>query len=334
MNTILTEFVVSIVLAGHLICMNLASALPLLCLLLQWQTRHDNDSPALSTLRSLAWISIGALLLGSLMGIGVAAVMWLQHDRALVDVLPRFERKIYWGLAELVVYLAALGLYLRLLPSAKPARRTVWWTSIFLAFAAATNLLYHFPPLFGVMVMVSHAPEMASESITVDEFRRLMMTGKVMSLTVHFWLASLALGAIFAAHFVLRSLPNQPLTKSISAFVRWTSGIALATTAVQILVGTWVLVQIGPVAQNRLLGGDWIATTLLAAALLMVFALLQRLAELSFSPPDKGKTRQALLWMILVILLMTGSLRFAERIKSAGPVTALTRLSAVCRQTL
>ena len=121
-NTILTEFVVSIVLAGHLICMNLASALPLLCLLLQWQTRHENDSPALFMLRSLVWISIGALLLGSLMGIGVAAVMWLQHDRALVDVLPRFERKIYWGLAELVVYLACLGLYLRLLRSAKPAR--------------------------------------------------------------------------------------------------------------------------------------------------------------------------------------------------------------------
>ena len=184
------------------------------------------------------------------------------------------------------------------------------------------------------MVMVSHTPEMASESITVDEFRRLMMTGKVMSLTVHFWLASLAVGAVFAADYVLRANPNQPLAKGISAFVRWASGISLATTAVQILVGTWVLVQIGPVAQNRLLGGDWIATTLLAAALLTVFVLLQRLAELSFSPPDKGRTRQALRWMVLVILLMTGALRFAERIKSAEPVAASRRPSANCRQTL
>ena len=64
---------------------------------------------------------------------------------------------------------------------------------------------------------------------------------------------------------------------------------------------------------HRLLGGDWLATSLLALAVLSVFMLLQQLAELSFGQPERRRTRHALLWMVVVVVLMTAAIRHAER---------------------
>ena len=310
---ILIDLALTLLLAGHLLCMNLAAALPLFCLLFQWQARRHHDVAVSGQVRPLSWLSMGTLLLGALAGLLVAALMWVQHDRALFEVLPRFERKIWWGLGELVFYLVCLAVYIALDRPPGQSRRAVWVTQFILAFLAATNLLYHFPPLFGAMVMISHEPDLASNHITVDEFRHLISTGKVMSLTVHFWLASLAVAALFVADHSVRVGSNGASTGRLPWLAQIAAGIALAATALQILVGTWVLVQIGPVPQHRLLGGDAWATSLLALAVLSVLMLLQQLAELSFSQPERRRTRRALVWMIVVVVLMTAAIRHAER---------------------
>jgi hypothetical protein len=323
----IVDFAVTLLLAGHLLCMNLASALPLFAVLLQWQARRHDDVAAAQQARTLSWLSIGTLLLGTLVGLLVAGLMWVQHDRSLFQVLPRFERKIWWGLGELVFYLICLAIYIALNRSPTRSHRAIWVTQFILALAAATNLLYHFPPLFAVMVWVSHEPGLAADYVTVDEFRQLVFTGKVMSLTGHFWLASFAVAAIFVAHRAVRARSQSESPRILSSVARFSIRVALATSGLQVLVGTWVLVQIGPVPQHRLLGGNWLSTLLLALAVVSVFVLLRQLAELSFVEPELQTTRRALLWMVVVVVLMTAAIREAERTIRPDPEVSLSQNS-------
>ncbi len=315
MLLVFLDLVLTLLLAGHLLCMNLASGLPLFCVLLQWQTRGGDARDAMEWIRRFVGWAIAAVILGSLTGLLIGGLMWLMQDRALMEVLPRFERKIWWGLTELVFYVVFLGIYLRLLRSPAGTGRMRWWIGILLAVAAGTNLLYHFPPLFSVMAMVSHDPRLASDAVSPQEFRSLMLTGKVFSMTVHFWLASLAITGVFAADRLLaaRSAEASGQPRDVERFVRWSIGIALVATSLQLLVGTWVLVRIGPLGQSRLLGGDGMTTVLFALGLVAVLMVLHRLAKLFSGEGERKQARRALHWMILIVVLMTGAMRHAER---------------------
>ena len=111
------DLVLTLLLAGHLVCMNLAAGLPLFCVLLQWQTRARDAQDATDFIRRFGHWAIAAVLVGSLTGLLVGCLMWVVAGPALMEVLPRFERKIWWGLTELVFYVLCLGIYLRMLRS-------------------------------------------------------------------------------------------------------------------------------------------------------------------------------------------------------------------------
>ena len=130
------------------------------------------------------------------------------------------------------------------------------------------------------MAMVSHDPELASDAVTAHEFRVLMLNGKVMSMTVHFWLASLAIAGVFAADRFLA-------TRSAHASDRRSDDDRFPRRAIIDLAGHHRTADPGRhlgagssrtgAAASRLLGGDAIRLFWFALGILSVFVVLHRL---------------------------------------------------------
>ena len=99
---IVLELLTTLLLAVHLLAMNLASAGPVVCIWLRWGGNELNDSLG----RQLAWWSIVALVLGMVTG-GLLIVT--TPGDGLWNALARFPANAYWfAAAELVFSLVCL----------------------------------------------------------------------------------------------------------------------------------------------------------------------------------------------------------------------------------
>ncbi len=326
MKTPLIETAMTLLLASHLWAMNLSASAPLFGALALALGRRTDCEPLLRQARRLGWLGLGNLLLGALLGLGLAGAMWLGRDRGLFEVLPQFTYKISWAVAELAFYVVCMSAYLALLAGRASIGRGRFAAVLVLTLLAATNLLYHFPPLFGVMALASHRPGVLTGPVGPSEFRRLMMLGPTLALTAHFALASLAVGGVsWLRHLVgSASAPDDttsPRAVALHTAARSAAGVALAATAAQLLVGTWVLVELDPSSQNRLLGGDLIGTASFGISVFAAFWLMHHLAHATFHVASFREAQRTLLWLALIVALMTLSLRRAEspqRAESTG----------------
>ena len=135
----------SLLLGIHLLCVNVAAVGPLFCLALLYR-RNAQAAPLARwiTRQSCVALFVGMLLGGTIMGLysfGGAALDGKRFYQALLTI-P--HDRLWWAAAELVFY------YLCMLPVVrywKPlaARR---WPIALLCLLSATNLIYHFAPLF------------------------------------------------------------------------------------------------------------------------------------------------------------------------------------------
>jgi hypothetical protein len=309
------EPLVVVTLAAHLICMNYSSAAPLFGVVAESLGGRDGASEATLLARRLAAHGIAALLLGMVAGLMVAAWMWLAGDRGLFQVLTPFAYKIRWAIAELVFYVVCMAIYGRVLRGDRAQSRGAFWARATLAVLAATNLLYHFPPLFAVMARAASQPSEFTSPVGPSEFRALMMQGPVLALTVHFALASLAVVGTFLTWRQLREqdrLESEVDGGRHGRMARISAGIALGATVCQILVGFWVLLSLDRVAQNRLMGGDPMGSLSLAVSVLAAFWLMNRLAQATFQ--NVSVRFAAINWygLCAIILVMTWTLHRAE----------------------
>jgi heme A synthase len=300
-------------LAAHLVAMNIAAAGPFVCAWLIGRKSNDFEWS-----RRMALLSIAALLAGAFLG-GLLLVSPSERMRA---ALSRFPRDTYWfALSELLfsmgclVFLAAL--------SRGPKRRVAWaWV---LALATAANLLYHFPPLMATLGRLAVEPRWAREAvITHRVLLRLVTRPEVLSLWLHFVLASVAGAAILA---FCTGAGMQKERAADDAAVRRLAAAALIATLLQLPIGAWVLLSSSAPAQDALMGQDGVVTSCFAAGVLLAIGLTQTLVAITAGDTQPSLRGRAAGLFVAVAVLMTATLTLG-RAPDATRGTDLSRPTA------
>ncbi|MDG2385526.1 MAG: hypothetical protein P8N76_27905 [Pirellulaceae bacterium] len=301
------EILAILLLSIHLLLVNIASAAPLFCIYLE---RQVENRAALYLGRRLAIASIITLISGIIVGLLLGFLSWGFSDGQFVSILPRFTWKISWGIAEIFFSLACMAIYIRMWDRSAVHRKSVFLHRS-LAILASTNLLYHFPSLFGAMTYVARNHARFGDSISTGEFRRIAYSNDVLPMTVHFLFASIAVTGVYVMCQTLGNNADQAGT-TLSERNRIRQGsarIALAATLFQIIVGTWLLVKTEPLQQNRLLGDNLFATSSLGTSVLLTFVLCHFLATASFGEDAPENVRRSAYVIVIVVVLMTAALR-------------------------
>ena len=141
----------TVLVAAHLLLVDVAMAGPLMCVWLEWrETRFADRSAGLigKTLAGLVqWTLAGGIVLGGLL----LAIRWWMDDRTYFSAVATIPvGRLWFGLGELLFFYGCMGGYVALWNrwrSHRLAHRA-------LAIAAATNLLLHFPALFTMISVI------------------------------------------------------------------------------------------------------------------------------------------------------------------------------------
>lgn len=304
---------ITFVLTLHLICVNLASAGPLVGIGIQIA---KPQSPAWNLIGGrLAWLSVGALLLGMTLGAVILLVYWFDSESTYIATLGRMSaRDLGFAGAELVFSLVLLVVYALLWSR----RRGRGWLLMLLPLLAATNLLYHFPPLMIAISNLADRPDLVIEDqLTRQDLLSVIRRPEVLSLTLHFAFASIAV-----AGMTLVWLGSRPSNDGENeSVVQWGARIALVPTLLQLFVGIWVLTAVRPPMRDALLGNDGVGTTLFVASLVAVFGFLHVLVSMALGEISNKQIRRSWLLLFLIIACMVGSLlRSRQVLRATRPV--------------
>ena len=291
-------FTSALLLAAHLMCMNVSSAGPLLCV---WLARKKASAESVALAGKLALWTIWLLLIGAALGLTLGLVAMYRGDRSLTDLIPFFQRKIGWGIVELFCSLAWMTGYWAWLRWKPPHGNAARITHATLAVLSATNLLYHFPVLLTVMSRAASGEIVVDGHVDAAAFRTLAYTPVVLAHTVHFWLASLAVSGMFLFWLVRHDDAPKP-------FLLLGARVALIATVLQLPVGLWLLFVTPPVAQSRLVGGDWMVSGSFVIGLFCAFYLLQNLASIAFGEVTSQLIKRSSALLIATIVFMSCTL--------------------------
>jgi hypothetical protein len=173
---------------------------------------------------------------------------------------------------------------------------------------AATNLIYHFPPLMIALGELAARPDWVTEP-TIDRpvFRGLMLRPEMLAKLGHFVLASAAAAGV-ALMFISRratgtSSSNQATLRLIATGARLALGASLA----QVLVGVWLLTQMPPSASGALFGEDWLASGLFVISIGGILTMLHSLAHVSLNDTSAHLVRRVCVLLVVVVVSMTAA---------------------------
>jgi len=315
LETPLLELAIIPLLALHLLCVNVASAGPLLCIFLEWREgRSDSLSGRAATY--LGRISFWTLLLGGMLGLAIGALLWTDRYETLWTKAMAY--KASWGISEYFFSLALAGGYALW----RRAPQRLRWLRCFALFLSGSNLLYHFPFLFAVAedVLRFGKPE---DSINGSAFREWMARPDVLARAVHVILASFAVTGVVLIGYAMRLQREKSEADAVRA-ARWGAWTALIPSLVQIPVGVWLVMVLPDEWQSRAMGGDMAAVVMLAVSVLLALFMLQDLATICFGEVQRRHLLRTMALMVLIVLLMTGVLRRMrpDQKKSPEPITA------------
>ena len=298
----------TILLALHLIMINLAAIGPLFCIGLICGTTSDaRQSARWLAGKCCVALFIGMLLGGTIMGLysfGGDAIGGKRFYRALLAI-P--HDKLWWGVAELVFY------YLCMLPVvvywAKVSARR--WLIISLFLLAATNLIYHFAPLF---VVVGHLQGLSDITpLTKADLRSLTFSPPVLARVLHHLLAGVAIVAtLLMLHSAARlhHAQDDHKVESFKTLTRRFAGVIFGVTLLEIPSGVWFLLQLPRSVQHQFLGGSLLVTGWFAVALMVAMMLLYKSFAVMTGATSCRDAWQSAGLLLTVILLMTGLLAF------------------------
>jgi hypothetical protein len=108
---------------------------------------------------------------------------------------------------------------------------------------------------------------------------------------------------------------GSPVSEELLRIGAWS---ALWPTLLQWVAGVIVLAQLSPAAREALLGGDMVATTLFALALVASLGLLHVLAAAALGPAQPQAALRSAGLLALVVLLMVGTLQRARAAERAS----------------
>ncbi len=318
--------VASLLLATHLMAASVASIGPLFCVWLESPAARG-DRVARRLAHSLAWHALAALALTAAVGVFQGWLAWDDDYRSAVDKLGA---KVFYGILELLfsaVLMACLAVSWQrqrrrdaeaAVPSpagvapAEISRAEVAplrgrWLRVALAILAGTNLAYHFPILMVVLARLVTGEDPAASVLTAADFRQRIIEPAVFARCLHFWLASVAVtgGWLLAIAWCWRGDDAAPIA-------RWGARLAVVPTLLQLPSGIWLLSELPPLRQSRLLGGDGLATAAFATSVLLALWLLNQLAAIGFGETDRPRLGRAAATLVAVLTLMAYVLRSAN----------------------
>jgi hypothetical protein len=302
-----------VVLAAHLLAMNVPSAAPFVCVWLHARGRRG-DAAANAVGRQLARASLWSLLCGAVLGIVLVGLMWAAEARGYWHAVQRFPSSAYvFALSELMFSAICLTFYVALWD--RWQRRP--WLHAVLAVVGTSNLLYHFPPLMIALGNLASRPELVQEPvITRPVFRELLLQPILVAQVLHFIVASAAVAGV-----VLMLVAGRKGTvaerSDTDRLVVIGARIALAASLIQLAVGGWVLVQLPSMARSALLGDDWTGTAFFLLSVLAAVGVLHSLASVAIGDTRDVYVRRAAVLMLVVVLLMTGTLFRTRRIEAS-----------------
>lgn len=286
------------VLAAHLLAMNVATAAPVVCIWLKRREVRQADEVAGRLGHFLAWQSMVFLAIGIVLGIAAVGLLWLDTDTRFFQALSSVPRRRLWfGLVELLFFYGVMLAYAWSWPR---VRRSTWWHPA-LAVLAATDLIYHFPPLFAAIGVLQEQASLAGTELGYSEFLRLMTSTETMARVVHFLLASFA---VTGGLIMMWSLGRKRLAGD-ERCVAWGAWLALAPSVAQLLAGVWLLFALPRGAQQQLMGANWLATGLLALSGVALFAMLHSLGALALGETKRREIVRSLCLLVLVVVAMT-----------------------------
>lgn len=305
---------VGAILGLHLLCMNLAVAGPLVCIWLEVREWRGHAS-ATSVARSLSLAS------GMFLGVGIVfgfLLAWLQFGselETLSHLLIKLDSRIRWAWWELLFSGCLLVVYaIWRRRSAVACSAVARLTRMLLAFAATTNLLYHFPPLLAVFARAKQVALVSEVTLTSAEIRSQFWEPEIASRWVHFAFASLASSGIALIVIALRRA-RYGESKLADELATTGARLTLVTSLAQFPVGLWMTLSLPALAQARLVGSDWgseprgiLAPVLFGASILFLLALLYQLAIAAFGGATRGQNRSIVALFVVVVVLMSGTL--------------------------
>ena len=292
-----------LVFAAHLLAANVATAGPFVCL---WLLRHAyrrGDAAAAELSRDLAGLSIYALLMTIVLGSAALGLVWQLRWTPFVSAAGLVPTSRYWfGVLELIFYLGCMFAYVRLHSPAANLSPGRYWTLIALGLLAGTDVAYHFPPLFAVIVAWSRRPETwQGEPL---RFISAMLDPEVLAVVTHFLLASVAVTGTALALLAERKAAQPAHAEAMRPWITRGAWLALVPTALQLVAGMLVLVQLPDIARDRLLGGDLWATSLFGLAVFAALGLMHRLAAVALGEVRRRDVVTAAALMAVTVVLM------------------------------
>jgi hypothetical protein len=304
------DLLIILLLSAHLFAMNVATAGPFVCLWLGRRARRNDDPLARDAGRWLALQSVMGLTGGIVLGGLVLVAIWFHRPDPFFRPAELIPRSRYWfGIGELAFSYVLLMIYL-----ATWNRSAGRWWHASLAFLAATNTIYHFPPLFSAIGVLSTRPEMWNRpELDRSAFLALLRDPETLSRTAHFILASFAVTGVMLLARASR-LAKQPETEADAARMTiWGGWLALVPTVIQLLSGLWLLFSSPAPLQTALTGGELGTTMLFGISLLAAFGLLPALASAAFGAAGRKERFRAMVFLAVTILSMVAARHLAHQ---------------------
>jgi len=296
-----------LVLALHMITVNISSAGPLVCV---WLQRRERKGALLAGRagRFLAWWSLWAVLAAALTGLLAGGMLWSDH---YIDVLSRLKTKIHYAGIEYLFSVALMAVY-------------AWWWSKSprvsrgkqighgsLAVLAGTNLLYHFPFFFLIVVHLAAGGPPTSGVVEAGVFRQLLINGAILTRVLHFWLACFAVTGVFLFLLSWRLSREEPGTEAARRVAVWGGRVAVVPTLLQLPIGIAVLMQLTTIQQQQVMGKNMTATLLFVAAVIFAFGLMHHLFSIALGDARPSLLARTAAMLVAVVLMMTAVARLA-----------------------
>lgn len=316
------QWLLMVVFAAHLLCVNVAAAGPLVAAGLDWLEGRGNRLAGKAG-RYLAWWAAALLVPGGLLGVVIGLLVW---DGEYRQILGRLSSKIHFGAWELLfsqVLMLAYAWWWQARPAATGWQRRL---RIFVALLASTNLLYHFPTLFAVIEHSVSSGEVSGEPISAAGFRSIVAQSALLSRVTHFILAAIATCGIVLLGYALRMMRRKADPADVQRVAAWGGQIALLPTLAQLPVGLWLTASLSRPLQSAVTGSDMPATLLLGASVMLAIWLMHLLAVISIGDSQRSTLIKAMLALVVIVTLMSGVLQRlraigAERAAAVAPST-------------
>jgi hypothetical protein len=301
-------------LVAHLMAVNLAAAGPLVSLVLEWIAARRDSMAGEAIARRLSQHALFAFFVGITIGGGFFAMLWQREGDPFIAAVSRFtSAKLWFAAAELVFYAVCQGLYVWMWRWHRQKMGRGMHRA--LAVLAATNLLYHFPPMMVAIGEIAAGQLDAPVVIDAAAYRQLMATPSVLSRSVHHIFAAIALAGLYAAilgwRMTMRAAGDEVAARDATRGATWGARISLGVTVLQVPVGIWVLLAL---PNNRsVMGDDLAATGLFVVAVIAALGLMQHLAAIAFGEVTRKTVYTATGLYLFVVIAMTATMVLSRR---------------------